>query len=131
MGRNASPLALHGGYQGGKGDREAAAAATVQVDQPLGDYPGIDPAERELWNQLKAQFPAGALKATDQLGAELLVKLWAKSRREPLKKVEFSQLYALMGKFGLNPADRSKVKVKPAASGPSKTGLSRFKKEPK
>lgn len=125
MGRNPSPLAIHGGYQG-RADRNRRAAETVQVDAPLGDYPGIDPMERQLWDKLKGEFPAGALKATDELGLELLVKLWARSRREKLNKVEFQQLYALMGKFGLNPADRSKVKHKPAKAAPTADARSRF-----
>ena len=125
MGRNASHLALEGGYQGRK-DRDRAAAQTIQVEEPLGDYPGVDPLERELWDRLRTKYPKGWFKLTDELGVELLVSLWAKKKREKLSKVEFSQLYALMGKFGLNSADRSKVKVKPT-SGNKPAGLARFK----
>jgi hypothetical protein len=125
MGRTTS-LALTGGYQGGRKDRDRRAAETVRVDAPLGDYPGIDPMERELWEKVRRDFPNGALKATDELGLELLVKLWAKSRREKLNKVEFQNLYALMGKFGLSPADRSKVKHKPGKAAAPGEARSRF-----
>ncbi|HMU28349.1 MAG TPA: hypothetical protein PKA65_13190, partial [Solirubrobacterales bacterium] len=126
------PLALveaEGGHQGGHGDRDRARANEPKPEEGLGDPPpGMDESEVARWNELKDIAAPGVLTKQDRPGAEFFCKLWAESRRRKLNKAENQMLYALMGKFGLTPADRSKVQVTPTKGGPAPTGLSRFKR---
>src|SRR5690349_4947352 len=82
---------------------------------------GIGPApsslsipEAEAWDYLVGIAPVGVLGDSDRAHLELAARLLAYSRTISIDKIDVSKLNrltALLGLMGLNPVDRSKVKV--------------------
>jgi hypothetical protein len=66
-----------------------------------------------LWNELIELAPPGVLTSADRWHVEIVCRLMEKQRYGHLKGTELSQLSMLLGKMGLNPADRSKVSIVP------------------
>lgn len=77
----------------------------------------FDAEERERWAELLRILPAGVPQERDQIAAEMIAQLWAGLRRRALDAKEMSLLCSLLGKFGMTPAERSKVGV-PSAGKP-------------
>ena len=82
---------------------------------------GIGPApdslaedERAAWDQLVERCPRGVLGDCDANHMEVAAKLMAYTRRVPVEEWQaayIARLDAMLGKMGMNPADRSKVKA--------------------
>jgi len=90
--------------------RLAARGEEPEPDPGLGDPPEFfDEADRARWAELQVIVPAGVLTRMDRPAAELLCRLWSKSRRNELKPAQETLLASLFGKFGLTPSERSKV----------------------
>jgi hypothetical protein len=79
----------------------------------LGDPPEtLSQTERLLWLEIAADLPPGVGTNADRKSFEIMVCLmnqFRQSRR--ITGAELSQLTGLFGRFGMTPADRSKVKV--------------------
>lgn len=82
---------------------------------------GIGPApeklkkdEREAWDYLVGIMPPGVLGDCDRGHLEIAARLFAYSRRvsvEDWAAMKIARLDQMLGKMGLNPADRSKVRA--------------------
>jgi hypothetical protein len=127
MGRPRKPtkaLELSGAYEKHP-ERKADRAHEPKPEGPIGsppaefliEYPnsGYLKSGRllALWNELIALAPPGVLTSADRWHVEIVCRLMEKQRYGSLKGTELSQLSMLLGKMGLNPADRSKVSVLP------------------
>lgn len=124
MGRNRTPteiLDARGGFLTHK-DRQRPSEPVVT--KPIGTAPAYMTAlERKTWKELVKQVPPGVLKFSDRLIFAVLVTLASKFyAREPMRIMETNQMLSISSKFGMTPADRSKVIVEKA----KKTGLSAF-----
>jgi hypothetical protein len=60
-----------------------------------------------------SEAPAGVLTNADRKHVELACRLLYRIRKEQAKSGDYSRLDVLLGKMGMNPADRSKVNVTP------------------
>jgi phage terminase small subunit len=90
------------------------------VTKPIGAAPAyLTKLEKTKWKELVKQAPPGVLKYSDRLIFTVLVTLASKfESRVPMMVMETSQMIAITSKFGMTPADRSKIQVvKPKASG--------------
>ena len=77
----------------------------------------LKPDEVEAWDYLVSIMPNGVLGDCDRAHLEVAARLFAYSRRVPVEEwlaANISRLDAMLGKMGLNPADRSKVKAAPS-----------------
>jgi hypothetical protein len=86
--------------------------AEPQPSGVLGDPPPhLEREETLTWHELAANIPPGVATNADRHTFEMLVCLMVGFRHRRLNGAELSQLTALSGRFGMTPADRSKVKV--------------------
>lgn len=84
--------------------------------QPLG---GIGPAPdhagayAETWDEIVKAMPPGVLGNTDRIAIEMLCKLVVKMRFdfEHMNAAEMTRLETLLARFGMTPADRTKITV--------------------
>lgn len=81
--------------------------------------PDVDYTEaarlRSIWFELVEQVPAGMLTVSDRMHVELTCRLMDRVRTCSAKSGDYSRLDILLGKMGMNPADRSKVTLAPGA----------------
>lgn len=89
----------------------AAARAEEPVDLPdISGPPASFTGEfLTAWNDIVSTCARGVLKESDRLSVEIASRLLAKFRVSGAEPSEKSQLIALLGKFGMNPSERSKV----------------------
>ncbi|WP_250491618.1 hypothetical protein [Caballeronia sp. GAWG1-1] len=81
---------------------------------PLGDPPAyFSGAELAAWNDIASGAPRDVLTASDRITVELAARLLADSRVNwaDFTAAKLARLEAMLGKFGMSPADRSKVAV--------------------
>jgi hypothetical protein len=124
MGRSRKTSAQH--EQSGSFDkhpeRKAARALEPKPKEPLGgpplcftaaggasDYTGSRLIT--IWNEIVAEAPPGVLTNADRKHVELACRLLFRIRKDQAKSGDYSRLDVLLGKMGMNPADRSKVNV--------------------
>jgi hypothetical protein len=82
------------------------------VTAPLGECPAdLGPLVKATWDEIAKYAPAGVLTSADRLSVELAAVLLAAHRLGECGDKGRAQLIQLYGKFGMNPADRSKVQV--------------------
>lgn len=132
MGRPRKPtniLELKGAFKANPQRREQRKFEPKNLPA-LGDCPDwFSEVEKKAWADLVRCAPAGVLTSADEQSMELAARLLARSREAQivrnnvtgelyaitgLTSAEHGQLIQLLGKFGMNPADRSRVSVQQA-----------------
>ncbi|WP_303288237.1 hypothetical protein [Marinobacter sp. SS8-8] len=80
----------------------------------VGKAPQWLAVEYEIWEELVAMLPPGILGSSDRVALEALCKLIFKMRHDfdNMSAAQLGRLENLLGKFGLTPADRSRVMVR-------------------
>lgn len=80
----------------------------------------LDKMARQCWDEVVSIAPVGVLGDCDRLHLEVVAELLAHKRTVGIGAIDpakLNRLDAMLGKLGLNPADRSKVKaMKPGKS---------------
>jgi len=123
MGRPRKPSAMHelSGSFDAHPERKKARELEPKPDGPLGPAPSFfDPNEYTgkrllaIWNEIIAEAPPGVLTISDRKHVELACRLMYRIRSSTAKSGDYSRLDALLGKMGMNPADRSKVSILPS-----------------
>ena len=79
---------------------------------PLGNAPAhINGAVLNAWNEIVKSAPREVLTGSDALAIEVAANLLAQFRENPVEfpAAKLVRLEALLGKFGMTPADRAKV----------------------
>ena len=68
-------------------------------------------AARQAWEEITRCAPRDVLTESDRLALELAAQLLAQFRTDPVEfpAAKLVRLEALLGKFGMTPADRAKV----------------------
>ena len=83
---------------------------------PIGECPGrLDDGERAAWDEIVSTCCPGVLTNADRLAVELAARLLAESWEtgREFKDQRRRQLHQLLGCFGMNPSDRTKIRVEP------------------
>jgi phage terminase small subunit len=85
---------------------------------PAGELGGppkhLSPAAKKIWLELAKQLPAGVAADCDRLSFELIVTLMSRFRDGSIRGFELTAMNSLLSRFGLTPADRSRISVTPA-----------------
>ncbi|HZF97726.1 MAG TPA: hypothetical protein VEY92_05705 [Pseudoxanthomonas sp.] len=69
-------------------------------------------AEKKCWKDILEAAPAGVLTNADRLYVEVAAELLAMKRQlgiQHMDSTKLNRLETMLGKLGLNPADRSRV----------------------
>lgn len=94
--------------------------AAARKDEPapksgVGDAPkAMKVAARKCWDYLVEIAPEGVLGDSDRAYLEVAAELLALKRRvgvERMESAKLNRLETMLGKLGLNPADRSRVSI--------------------
>jgi hypothetical protein len=89
----------------------AAEFAELKAD----DTPaGFSDGAHKVWDQLHADFPVGYFKISDRYPLAMMCELIAKQLEGKISSKQEDRLLTLFGKFGMMPADRSRVPVPPS-----------------
>lgn len=84
----------------------------AETSGPLGKAPAhINGAVLNAWNEIVKSAPREVLTGSDALAIEVAANLLAQFRNDPIEfpAAKLVRLEALLGKFGMTPADRAKV----------------------
>jgi hypothetical protein len=112
MGLNRTPTAIleaRGSFIGHKNRKDARAGEPV-VTKKLGGPPkSFTDEQKKLWREFAKIVPAGVATYADRWAVEIVVCAMAKFRAGTITGGERSQLTSLLSRFGLTPADRSRV----------------------
>ncbi|MDU9400608.1 hypothetical protein [Pseudomonas sp. zfem003] len=126
MGRPRKPtnvLELTGAFKKNP-DRAREDAQTVG---PLtGPPPHLNGGALHAWKEIAGHAPLEVLTNSDRIALELAAQLLHQFREDPVEfpATKLVRLEALLGKFGMTPADRAKVAGKP--SRPSASAFDEF-----
>lgn len=86
--------------------------ADAEASGPLDGAPDhISGAVLIAWNEISGSAPLDVLTNSDRISLELAANLLSQFRNDPLEfpAAKLVRLEALLGKFGMTPADRAKV----------------------
>jgi hypothetical protein len=112
MGLNRTPTAIleaRGSFIGHKNRKDARAGEPV-VTKRLGSPPKTFTDERKkIWREFAKMVPEGVATYADHWAVEIVICAMAKFRAGTITGAETSQLTSLLSRFGLTPADRSRV----------------------
>ncbi len=112
MGSNRTPTVIlerRGAFISHKNRKEARAGEPV-VTKRLGTPPKtFTDEQKKLWREFARVVPAGVETYADRWAVEIVVCAMAKFRANSISGAETGQLTSLLSRFGLTPADRSRV----------------------
>ncbi|MDJ0806440.1 MAG: hypothetical protein QNJ78_06355 [Gammaproteobacteria bacterium] len=116
MGRPALPKNVHILKGTGKKnpDRMRKRENEPEPKKPLGrPPPRLTAGQKKCWRELQKIVPDGVLGDCDAWAVELACVLMDEFRTNPLEfsAAKLTRLEALLGKFGMTPADRAKISV--------------------
>ena len=93
-------------------ERRRAREMEPKPSSPLGQPPKRLPREQKcIWRELLSQITPGIAKISDRLLFEVLVVLTSRFREGRATPTELRLITSIATKFGLSPADRSRVAV--------------------
>jgi hypothetical protein len=102
-------LEARGSFASHKNRKTARAGEPVET-RPLGGPPRTFTEEqRKLWREFARMVPTGVATYADRWGVELIVAAMTKYRAGTAKSMDMQQISSLLARFGLTPADRSRV----------------------
>jgi hypothetical protein len=82
------------------------------TDKPLGNPPARLSADvQTVWHEVAAELLPGVGKESDRTMFEVLIRLIYKMRVGTIRIMELTALVSLCGRFGMSPADRSRIAV--------------------
>lgn len=84
----------------------------AETSGPLGAAPDhISGGVLDAWNEITGSAPREVLTGSDRISIELAANLLSQFRIDPTEfpAAKLVRLEALLGKFGMTPADRAKV----------------------
>ena len=131
MGRNPTPTAIletRGSFIQNPSRKRPDEPTTTQPLGPAREHLSHD--EQDIWNEVSQQLLPGVGKISDRIAFEALVILIAKMRAGTLKAVELMSVVSLCARFGMTPADRSKIVVEQPKKSSLDSFLNRNKPEP-
>lgn len=114
MGKPRTPtkvLEMRGAYR--KHPERRAQRENEPVDLPDIEGPPsyLTTDQLECWHTIVEKCADGVLKQSDEVALEIAARLFAEMRAGTIDRPGLKQLDTLLGKFGMNPSERSKVSV--------------------
>lgn len=112
MARNRTPtnvLEMRGAY---KKNPQRKRVDEPEVVAGIGDAPDyFSPEQADAWNVIVKQCHVGVLCHADGIAVEIAAVLLAQFRADPVEMAgaKLARLDSLLARFGMTPADRSKV----------------------
>lgn len=104
-------LEMRGAFKANPQRREERKDEPV-VHEPIGEPPKSFTADQlQAWNDLVTHCPSGVLTKADAMGVEEAARLLAKSRAGTADSNDRRLFANYLSRFGMTPADRSRVKV--------------------
>ena len=104
-----SILEARGSFVSHKNRKTARAGEPVET-RPLGGPPRtLTEEQRKVWREFARMVPAGVATYADRWGVELIVGAMTKFRAGTAKSMDMQHFSAMLSRFGLTPADRSRV----------------------
>jgi hypothetical protein len=80
------------------------------VTKKLGSPPkSFTDEQKKVWREFAKMVPVGVATYADRWAAEIIVCVMAKFRANSISGAETGQLTSLLSRFGLTPADLSRV----------------------
>jgi hypothetical protein len=111
-------------------ERRRAREKEPKPNAPLGEPPKrLPPNQRSIWRELLLQITPGVAKISDRLLFEVLVVLTNRFREGCATPTELRLITSIATKFGLSPADRSRVAVSDNETSAESRGLEIFRKQ--
>jgi hypothetical protein len=122
MGRPRTPTKVLEARSAFKKHPERRRDGEPQVDTPLGSPPDrLNALQARAWYEIAQTAPTGVLTSADRLDVEITAVLLAKQWADPDSMTDGArkQLQTALGKYGCNPADRSRLSIeKPKLENP-------------
>ena len=88
-----------------------------KVEEPIGKPPMYmaGPAKK-IWKEILKLAPNGVMTRADSVALELCANLLSEYRNDPAEfsAQKLARMESLLGKFGMNPSDRSKLSISQA-----------------
>jgi hypothetical protein len=107
-------LAITGTLGKNLGRYQSRMASKTTVIAPIGKAPSfLSTADKAIWTEIVRTAPPWLLTKSDRISLEVIVKLAAKMRAGEAKTSELNTLFAMLGRYGMNPADRLKMNLEP------------------
>lgn len=95
-------------------ERAAARVNEPKLTEPLGNPPKhLSKPQRAAWRELARIIPLGVAGNADRWAVEMAAVLMVKFRTNTAKTAEIATLNSLLSRFGMTPADRSRVSAVP------------------
>lgn len=94
-----------------------------QPKAPIGKAPRhLDAEQQKIWRELTSNAPTGVLGSCDAVSVEIAVRLTQRMRDGKMDKTsEFTALFNVLSKLGLNPSDRTRVNAIPTDKAEAKS----------
>lgn len=122
MGRSRTPTKVLEARGAFKKDPQRKRDGEPEVTTPLGAPPErLAPLQVRAWQEIAQTAPLGVLTEADRLDVEITAKLLAASWTDFAEMTDGArkQLHTMLGKYGMNPADRAKLSIeKPKDASP-------------
>ena len=84
-----------------------------QPERLIGECPNhLSDEHKVIWNEIVDKCADGVLTCQDELALEIVVKGVHQMRHGDISGAEMDRLFKQIGKFGMNPSERSNVMVK-------------------
>jgi len=83
----------------------------------------LTPEQKKTWRKIAKMIPPGVARQSDRIAFEMMAVLLCKFRAGTAMAAESAQLINLLARYGMTPADRTKVS---AGETPKQTKLSAF-----
>lgn len=105
-----------------KKDPQRKREGEPEVKEPVGSVPKyFDDMQKAAWKQITTQAPMGVLTEADTMAVEMASILLAEMRTDwdSFTVGKIGRLQALLGQFGMTPADRARLNIgKPKDANP-------------
>lgn len=121
MGRHALPTSIKEARGSFKNHPERRPDGEFVPTGGIGPAPDSLVVEAEIWDEIVGTLPAGILGDTDRVALETMCKLIFKMRYDfdNMTAAQLGKLETFLARFGMTPADRTKIvmpKAKPKNS---------------
>jgi len=114
MGRNRVPTKILEARNAFKKHPERRRDGEPEVTTPLGAAPDrLNELESKAWHEIAKLAPMGVLTEADRLDVEMAARLLARtwSDFDSVTDGARKQLHTMLGKYGMNPSDRSRLSI--------------------
>ena len=113
MARHTTPTAIKEARGSFKKHPERRPSGEFEPELGIGPAPPSLGVEAEIWDEVVQLLPSGVLGNTDRIALEIMCKLIFRMRHDfdSMTAAQITRLETLLARFGMTPADRTKIVV--------------------